>query len=104
MRSTQERITQNRGRDAGQKLMTYEEALEYIHGTYKFGKKLGLHNIRMLLELMGDPQKKLRFVHIAGTNGKGSTSAFIAAYCRRPDTGQVFIHRLISSVLQSVYG
>ncbi len=79
MRSTQERITQNRGRDAGQKLMTYEEALEYIHGTYKFGKKLGLHNIRMLLELMGDPQKKLRFVHIAGTNGKGSTSAFIGS-------------------------
>ncbi len=59
--------------------MTYEEALEYIHGTYKFGKKLGLQNIRMLLGLMGDPQKKLRFVHIAGTNGKGSTSAFIGS-------------------------
>ncbi len=59
--------------------MTYEEALEYIHGTYKFGEKLGLHNIRMLLGLMGDPQKKLRFVHIAGTNGKGSTSAFISS-------------------------
>jgi dihydrofolate synthase/folylpolyglutamate synthase len=59
--------------------MTYEEALEYIHGTHKFGKKLGLHNIRMLLGLMGDPQKKLRFVHIAGTNGKGSTSAFIGS-------------------------
>ena len=59
--------------------MTYEEALEYIHGTYKFGEKLGLHNIRMLLGLMGDPQKKLRFVHIAGTNGKGSTSAFIGS-------------------------
>lgn len=59
--------------------MTYEETLEYIHGTHKFGKKLGLHNIRMLLGLMGDPQKKLRFVHIAGTNGKGSTSAFIGS-------------------------
>ncbi len=59
--------------------MTYEEALEYIHGTYKFGEKLGLHNIRMLLGLMGNPQKKLRFVHIAGTNGKGSTSAFIGS-------------------------
>lgn len=59
--------------------MTYEEALEYIHGTHKFGKKLGLENIRMLLGLMGDPQKKLRFVHIAGTNGKGSTSAFIGS-------------------------
>lgn len=60
-------------------LMTYDEALEYIHGTHKFGKKLGLHNIRLLLEMMGDPQKNLRFVHITGTNGKGSASAFIGS-------------------------
>ena len=59
--------------------MTYEEALEYINGANRFGKKLGLHNIRTLLRLMGDPQKELRFVHIAGTNGKGSTSAFIGS-------------------------
>jgi len=59
--------------------MTYDEALEYIHGAQKFGNKLGLHNMRRLLGLMGDPQKKLRFVHVAGTNGKGSTSAFIAS-------------------------
>ncbi len=59
--------------------MTYEEALEYIHGAHRFGKKLGLHNICMLLGLMGDPHKKLRFVHVAGTNGKGSTSAFIGS-------------------------
>ena len=57
--------------------MTYEEALEYIHGTYKFGVKLGLENIKKLLELMGNPQKDLRIVHVAGTNGKGSTCAFI---------------------------
>ncbi len=59
--------------------MTYEEALAYIHGSWKFGNKLGLHNMEKLLGLMGDPQKKLRFVHVAGTNGKGSTSAFIAS-------------------------
>lgn len=59
--------------------MTYEEALTYIHSAHKFGKKLGLHNIGKLLSLMGNPQKKLRFVHIAGTNGKGSTSAFIGS-------------------------
>ncbi len=58
--------------------MTYDEALEYIHGSWKFGNKLGLHNMEKLLQLMGNPQKKLRFVHVAGTNGKGSTSAFIA--------------------------
>lgn len=59
--------------------MNYDEALAYIHGTLKFGSKLGLHNIGVLLELMGDPQKKLRFVHVAGTNGKGSTVAFISS-------------------------
>lgn len=59
--------------------MNYEEALAYIHGTQKFGSKLGLHNIGVLLGLMGDPQKKLRFVHVAGTNGKGSTVAFIGS-------------------------
>ena len=59
--------------------MNYDEALAYIHGTIRFGSKLGLHNIGTLLKLMGDPQKKLRFVHVAGTNGKGSTVAFISS-------------------------
>jgi len=57
--------------------MDYKEALEYIHGTRKLGWKLGLTNITRLLSFMGDPHKKLKFVHIAGTNGKGSTAAFI---------------------------
>ena len=59
--------------------MTYEEALEYINRANRFGKKLGLENIRTLLGMLGDPQKELRFVHVAGTNGKGSTSAFIGS-------------------------
>lgn len=57
--------------------MNYEEAIAYIHSTYRFGSKLGLENIRFLLKLMGNPQSELRFIHIAGTNGKGSTAAFI---------------------------
>jgi len=57
--------------------MTYEEAIAFIHGTYKFGSKLGLDNIKTLLELLGSPQNSLKFVHVAGTNGKGSTCAFI---------------------------
>ncbi len=57
--------------------MTYEEALAFIHGTYKFGSKLGLENIKVLLEKLGSPEKTLKFVHVAGTNGKGSTCAFI---------------------------
>lgn len=57
--------------------MNYQEALDYIHGTYKFGSKLGLENIKYLLSLLGDPHKKLKIIHVAGTNGKGSTSSYI---------------------------
>lgn len=57
--------------------MTYEEALAFIHGTYKFGSKLGLENIKTLLERLGSPEKELKFIHVAGTNGKGSTCAFV---------------------------
>lgn len=57
--------------------MDYQEAMEYIHNTNKFGIKLGLENITKLLELMENPQKNLKFIHVAGTNGKGSTCAFI---------------------------
>lgn len=53
------------------------EALDYIHSTNKFGVVLGLDNIKRLLELMGNPQEKLKFIHVAGTNGKGSTSSFM---------------------------
>lgn len=58
--------------------MNYNEALEFIHGTYAFGIKLGLDNIGKLLEYMDNPQDKLKYVHIAGTNGKGSTSNMIS--------------------------
>ncbi|MGV8145940.1 MAG: bifunctional folylpolyglutamate synthase/dihydrofolate synthase [Alkaliphilus sp.] len=57
--------------------MNYTEALAYIHNTYKFGSKLGLENIKYLLNLLGNPQNKLKVIHIAGTNGKGSTASFI---------------------------
>lgn len=58
--------------------MNYTEALNYIHSTRTFGIKLGLENISKLLELLGNPQKNLKFIHVAGTNGKGSTSSFIS--------------------------
>ncbi len=58
--------------------MNYEKALYYIHSLGKFGSKPGLERIEKMLSLMGNPQKQLRFIHIAGTNGKGSTSVFIA--------------------------
>ncbi len=58
--------------------MTYNKALEFINSTLVFGSKPGLSRIGRLLELLGNPQKKLKFIHIAGTNGKGSTCTFIA--------------------------
>jgi len=58
-------------------MMTYEQAVEYIHSTLKFGSVLGLDNIRELMGRLGNPQKKLRFIHVAGTNGKGSTCTFV---------------------------
>jgi dihydrofolate synthase/folylpolyglutamate synthase len=55
--------------------MMYAETIEYLFGIRLFGQKLGLETMRYLLELLGDPQDSLRFIHIAGTNGKGSVAA-----------------------------
>ena len=62
--------------------MNYEEAMNFMQNTNKFGSVLGLDNIRELLERLGNPQDQLRVVHIAGTNGKGSTLAFLAGIFR----------------------
>jgi dihydrofolate synthase/folylpolyglutamate synthase len=59
--------------------MNYQQALDYIHSLERFGSKPGLERIRALSSRLGNPQDKLTFVHIAGTNGKGSTAAFIAS-------------------------
>ena len=59
--------------------MDYKEALAYIHGVEFFGSKPGLTRIRELLEKLGNPQKGMRFIHIAGTNGKGSCAAMTAS-------------------------
>ncbi len=59
-------------------MMTYQQALDYIHSANRFGIKLGLDNTRRLLAELDNPQDKLKIIHIAGTNGKGSTASFIA--------------------------
>ena len=59
--------------------MTGTEAIEYIHSFHWGGHTPGLGRIRTLLQALGNPQDGLRFVHVAGTNGKGSTCACIAS-------------------------
>ncbi|MBQ7386678.1 MAG: bifunctional folylpolyglutamate synthase/dihydrofolate synthase [Clostridia bacterium] len=59
--------------------MTYDEALEYIHGISWTFCKPGLERISELCEKLGNPEKSLKFVHIAGTNGKGSTASMLAS-------------------------
>ncbi len=60
--------------------MNYQQSIDYLFSLQKFGIKLGLRNIKRLLSLLDNPQKKLPcIIHIAGTNGKGSTAAFLAS-------------------------
>jgi dihydrofolate synthase/folylpolyglutamate synthase len=58
--------------------MNYQEAIDYIHSASWLGMKLGLERIRELLSLMYNPQDELRIIHVAGTNGKGSTCEMLS--------------------------
>ena len=58
--------------------MKYQDAENYVHSLLKYGIKPGLERIEKLLNLCDNPQSQLRFVHVAGTNGKGTTSTFLA--------------------------
>ncbi len=57
--------------------MNREEVISFIDNSKKFGSKLELERIKKLCELLGNPQDRLKFIHIAGTNGKGSTSLYL---------------------------
>ena len=59
--------------------MTYKEALAYLDGAQWFGAEPSLRRMEELLMKLGEPQKKLKFVHIAGTNGKGSCASMLAS-------------------------
>lgn len=62
--------------------MKYSEAIQYLYSLSRFGAKLGLENTFALAALFGNPQKKLKFIHVAGTNGKGSTCAMLESIYR----------------------
>lgn len=59
--------------------MNYNQSLDYLYSLQKTGIKLGLENTYRLLDFLGNPQNQFKSIHIAGTNGKGSTSCFIAS-------------------------
>ncbi|MSR66329.1 MAG: bifunctional folylpolyglutamate synthase/dihydrofolate synthase [Pedosphaera sp.] len=63
--------------------MTYSEAIQFLGELQIFGARFGLENIRRLAGLMGNPQDRLRFIHVAGTNGKGSTCAMLESIYRQ---------------------
>jgi dihydrofolate synthase/folylpolyglutamate synthase len=62
--------------------MTYSAAIEFLYHLRWFGAKFGLTNTFKLAALAGNPQEKLRFIHVAGTNGKGSTCAMLESIYR----------------------
>jgi dihydrofolate synthase / folylpolyglutamate synthase len=62
--------------------MTYPQAIEFLYSLRLFGMKLGLDNTFRLAAAMGNPHQRLRFIHVAGTNGKGSTCAMLESIYR----------------------
>ena len=58
--------------------MNYKEARVYLDEVSKYGSVLGLESMRELLHRLGDPQNELKFIHISGTNGKGSVLAYLS--------------------------
>lgn len=63
--------------------MDYIQALNYIHSLSVFGSQPGLERITKLLDALGNPQDSLKFIHVAGTNGKGSACTMLAKCCEK---------------------
>ena len=62
---------------------SYQETLAWLFGLQRFGIKLGLDTMKCMLQELGNPQDSFGSIHIAGSNGKGSTAAFISAICQK---------------------
>lgn len=64
---------------AASPLSSYQEAVDWITGLIPFGIRPGLDRIEALMERLGNPHRRLKFIHVAGTNGKGSTCAYLTS-------------------------
>ncbi|MDO7906892.1 folylpolyglutamate synthase/dihydrofolate synthase family protein [Paenibacillus sp. JX-17] len=75
-------MTDLNGVDETAPLQSYEEAVNWINGLIPFGIRPGLERIERLMEMLGNPHRHLKFIHVAGTNGKGSTCAYLTSVLR----------------------
>ena len=62
--------------------MTVQQAIEFLENYPAKGSRPGLERIRVLMDRLGNPQREMRYVHVTGSNGKGSTCAFIDSVLR----------------------
>jgi len=62
---------------AEERFVEYKQALDWLHGLLRFGQKPGLARMQWMLRELGNPERRVAFIHVAGTNGKGSTCAFL---------------------------
>ena len=81
--------------------MLYEEARVYLDHVSKYGSVLGLDSIKSLLGELGNPQKDLKFIHIAGTNGKGSILAGLSGILQ---AGWIPNRKILFSDRDGIYG
>src|SRR5215217_9376449 len=63
--------------------MEYRDAIEFLYGLQMFGTRFGLENTLAMAQLCGNPHERLRFIHVAGTNGKGSVCAMLESVYRQ---------------------
>ena len=75
--------------------MTYNECLTFIHSLDRFGSVPGIERISELLELLSNPQDKLKFIHVAGTNGKGSVTMYCASVLKKAGYSDLWIELLL---------
>lgn len=80
--------------------MDYQQAVDYIESPALPRGRYGLERLKQALELLGNPQHKVRFVHVAGTNGKGSCAAMLASVLKEAGYPYRAVHLPSSAALQ----